>query len=123
MWGSFGLILPVLTLLLVHEVFSLFEIGMFAALFSLPTVILVLPFGALAGRLGGIRAYRRSLLTNCAGCGIMLLGEQKPLLFIAAGSCRISMRAAALFIDRIRQAVNAGAASRQARPEALGVSL
>jgi DHA1 family quinolone resistance protein-like MFS transporter len=85
MWGSFGLILPVLTLLLVHEGFSLFEIGLFAALFSLSTVILELPFGALADRLGRIRAYRWSLLTNCAGCGIMLLCEQKPLLFLAAG--------------------------------------
>lgn len=33
--GSFGLILTVLMLLLVREGFSLFEIGLFAALFSL----------------------------------------------------------------------------------------
>ncbi|CDG82046.1 major Facilitator Superfamily protein [Janthinobacterium agaricidamnosum NBRC 102515 = DSM 9628] len=84
MWGSFGLILPVLTLLLVHAGFSLFEIGLFAALFSLSTVMLELPFGALADRLGRLRAYRWSLLTNGAGCGIMLLCDQKPLLFLAA---------------------------------------
>lgn len=35
MWASFGLILQVLALLLVQESYSSFEIGLFAALFSL----------------------------------------------------------------------------------------
>ncbi len=60
-WGSFGLVLPVLALFLVKSGFSLFEVGLFAAIFNASSICLDLPFGALADRWGRIKTYQCSL--------------------------------------------------------------
>lgn len=86
LWGTFGLVLPVVTLFLLHNHFTLFEIGLYAALFSLSTIALELPFGAMADRVGRIRTYRISLLMNSVGCALMLCFSQKPMLYLAAAS-------------------------------------
>ncbi|CAB3968421.1 major facilitator superfamily protein [Burkholderia cenocepacia] len=86
LWGTFGLVLPVVTLFLLHSHFTLFEIGLYAAVFSLSTIALELPFGAMADRVGRIRTYRVSLLMNSIGCALMLCFSQKPVLYLAAAS-------------------------------------
>ncbi|HDR9102646.1 TPA: MFS transporter [Burkholderia vietnamiensis] len=86
LWGTFGLVLPIVTLFLLHNHFTLFEIGLYAALFSLSTIALELPFGAMADRVGRLRTYRVSLLMNSVGCALMLGFSQKPMLYLAAAS-------------------------------------
>ncbi|WP_412026320.1 hypothetical protein [Burkholderia cepacia] len=72
MWGTFGFVLPIVTL---------FEIGLYAALFSLSTIALELPFGAMADRVGRIRTYRVSLLMNSVGCALMRCFSQLRVYF------------------------------------------
>lgn len=85
MRGCFGLFLLILTLHLLHNQFSLFEVGVYAAVFSLSTVLAELPFGAMADRFGRIGAYRFSLLLNCTACALMIAFEHKLLIILAAG--------------------------------------
>ncbi|MDE1715955.1 MFS transporter [Chromobacterium amazonense] len=84
MWGAFGLMLPIMTLFLLRCHFSLFELGLYAAMFSLMAILFELPFGTLADRLGRIRVYRWSLLANIAGCAILLFSHHKFLIFFSA---------------------------------------
>ncbi|QJP70775.1 MFS transporter [Burkholderia glumae] len=99
LWGAFGLVLPVVTLFLLRSRFSLFEIGLYAALFSLSTIACELPFGALADRVGRIRTYRASLMMNCVGCLLMLAFSQKPMLYLAAASFGVARAMSSGTID------------------------
>lgn len=105
-WFSIGVILPVQTLFLQEKGLSLTQIGLSFAAYSIATIFLELPSGAMADQIGRKRVYLFSLfLQGGAALSLVLLQHWSTIViaFAVQGSARAlsSGTMDSLFIDEM----------------------
>ncbi len=121
-WGTVGLLFPVMVLLLQAKGLTLLQVGIGMATYSAMALLLELPTGGLADRLGRKRVYVFSLGLNWLGALCFFLADSPLTLLISAGLMGAARALSsgtldAWFVERHRELHQAGDTSLQ---QALG---
>jgi MFS family permease len=91
-WAAVGVMVPVMTLVLRELGLSLFQVGVAMAIYSLTTVILEVPSGALADLWGRRKTYLLATAADIAAALLFILSREL-MLVLAAASLRGAARA------------------------------
>ena len=107
-WAAVGVMVPVMTLVLRQLGLSLFEVGLAMAAYSLTTVILEVPSGALADLWGRKKTYLLGTLSDVAAAVLFLSFSGLGMVVVAAslkgaGRAFASGSLEALAVETIRR--------------------
>lgn len=107
-WAAVGVMVPVMTLVLRQLGLSLFEVGLTMAAYSLTTVILEVPSGALADLWGRKKTYLLGTLSDVAAAVLFLSFSGLGMVVVAAalkgaGRAFASGSLEALAVETIRR--------------------
>ena len=107
-WGAVGVMVPVMTLVLREVGLSLLEVGFALAAYSLTTVVLEVPSGALSDLWGRRRTYTLGVFADLTAVVLMLFAPTIGVVVLAtalrgAGRAFVSGSLDALAIESIRR--------------------
>lgn len=83
-WGSIGIIIPVLTLILMQKGLDLFQVGIFIAINTATIFLLELPTGGLADQIGRVKVYLISTVFSVLAMVLLLVDDHMIFVYIAA---------------------------------------
>lgn len=83
-WGAVGIMVPVMTLVLRRIGLSLLEVGFALAAYSLTTVLLEVPSGALSDLWGRRRTYSLGTICDLASVGLLVYAPSVGVVVVAS---------------------------------------